>query len=449
MSHGTAHERVQNGPLKLPRWGRLLRYVLYGCFWVLARTVTRLRVKWLDADSEAISGGILVGHHKSDLDAIIALPSLLWSPRTGKAAARGVVVSAEQVFAPGFLSGYAVREPRWLSFLLYPLCVSRIMKAMGWYPIAQGRERYLLSHLIDVLENEGDLPLIEVFERPETYLPGTLPGMRIRDVLGWKYRDPLFTMRDFSIFKPAVMDRLQQRHKQRIASSLSFFADTLNNGGIVFVAPHGPAPFDGRLAPFKSGLRQIFQAAQGEVVLIPLNITYDALNRGRVSAFLAMGPFLRASQDWARDRLEQEVRRAILGATTVTLGHLTSYYLRQKALSGECDAPEKEFQAEMREQAKQMAQSGFLVDDRLLNQRSFNRRWHGYISYAIRRGLIRRRDGLLHFDSETVLSGSVSKPEEMKAWMVCANELEALMESRSAELPTTVPGNHFKTSTGA
>jgi len=448
MSLGTTHEQLQSGPLKLPWWGRLLRYILYACFWVLARTVTRLRVKSLDAGSGPLSGGICVGHHKSDLDALMALPTIFWSPRMGRASARGAVVASEDLFQPGFLSGYVVREPRWLSFLLYPICVARVLKAMGWYPIAEGRRRYLLSHLTDVLEHEGDLPLGEVLESTEAHLPGALPDMRIREVMGWKYRDSLFTLCDFSIFKSAFRDCLLQRHKQRIASSLPVFADTLNNGGLVFISPHGGLSPDGRMAAFKSGLLQIFQGAVGEVVLIPGTLTYDVMSRGRLSVFLTIGPFLRATSDWPRDRLEQETRCAIVGGTTVTLGHLSSYYLRQKALGGQCRVGETEFQAEMYDEAKHMAESGFLVDARLLKQRSFNRRWHRYISYAIRRGLIRRCDGLLHFDPENVLSGSTSKPARMKAWVVCANELEVLMDLRSAQLPGAAPGNRFTTSTG-
>jgi hypothetical protein len=359
------------------------------------------------------------------------------------------VVAGEHIFQPGFLSGYLVREPRWLSFLLNPICLAGIMKGMGWYPVAQGRERYLVSHLIDVLENEGDLPLFDVLECPETHLPGARADMRIREVLCWKYRDSLFTMRDFSIFKLALSDCLRQRHKQRIASSLSVFADTLNNGGLVYISPHGPICPDGRMAAFKSGVSQILQGAPSEVVLVPGNITYDVMSRGRISAFVTVGPFLRGTKDWPRDRLEQEIRRAILGATTVTLGHLSSYYLRQQALGGKCHVAEKGFQAEMYEQAKQMAQADFLVDDRLLKPGSFNRRWHRYISYAIGSGLIRRCDGLLHFDPENVLRGSDSKSGRMKGWVVCANELEALMEIRSAQSPITAPGDLFETSTGA
>ena len=84
-------------------------------------------------------------------------------------------------------------------------------------------------------------------------------------MLCWTYRDALFTMCDFSIFPQNLSERLRQRHKARIASSLSVFTSVLNNRGALFLSPHGFVSSDGHMAAFKSGLFQILNGSNGEV----------------------------------------------------------------------------------------------------------------------------------------------------------------------------------------
>ncbi len=403
----------------------------------------RVRVRWIGGLG-GIPGTIWLGHHKSDFDGLIGMPVAYWWNRNRDSHARAIVVSGEHVFQPGFLAGYLVRRPRWLSFLLYHVRVDRILKAMGWHPIPQGRRRYLVSHLIDILENHGNLPLSEVFvDSPgqgvatpcpsrKDCVPGAPPGARIRDVLGWKYRDDLFRLCEFSIFEPRIAEGLRQIHKDRIAASLSLFTETLNKGGTLFLAPNGSLSSDGRMGPFKSGLSQIVEGATREVILAPCNITYDLMSTGRRTAFATTGVPLRGVEAWLRERLEEEVRRAILVGTTVTLGHLAARALRERALRGDQEAEEKLLKAEVRDQAQKMAQEGFMMDDRLLKPRSFDQRWRRFLAYGKRKGLFLGSNGALRFDPAYVLSESVSKNGRVKPWVFCANELEALVEAHGS-----------------
>ena len=451
MSRETGNGQVMPGDAgpQVPWWGRLLRCIIYTTFLLVSRAMFRVRFRLIGGPG-GLSGTIFLGHHKSDFDGLIGLPVAYWANRNSdslsraealRARARTVVVSGEHVFQPGFLAGYLVRRPRWLSFLLYHVRVDGILKAMGWHPMPQGRRRYLVSHLIDILESHGNPPLSEVFvDSPEDRVAGARPGARIRDVLKWKYRDDLFRLCEFSIFEPRIAESLLQRHKDRIAASLSLFTETLNNGGTLFLAPNGGLSSDGRMGPFKSGLSQIVEGATRKVVLVPGNITYDLMSTGRMAAFVTRGAHLRGVEAWPRERLEEEVRRAILAATTVTLGHLASRALRERALLGDQEAEEKVLKAEVRDQAHKMAREGFIVDDRLLKPRSFDQRWRRFLACGKRKGLFLGINGVLHFDPECVLSESVSKKGRVKPWVFCANELEALVEAHGSNGPIRVAG---------
>jgi len=401
-------------------------------FWVISRTLFRVRIRRTEAPEPGYAT-IYLGHHKSDMDGIIAMPMAYWSPHIGAEVARGGIVAGEHIFQPGFLAGYAVRNPRWLSFLLYPICVDKVMRAMGWHPIPQGRKRYLLSHFHDILSAEGDLTLSEVFrDGPARHVPGAAPDARIRSVLGWPYRDPLFTLCGFSIFRPDLRDALVQRHKDRVAASLAVYTAILNEGGALGISPHGFVSGDGRMSRIKSGLSQIIDSAEREVALIPANITYDFMSTGRKTAFPATGRILYRVNSWSRDRLEGEVRQAILAATTVTMGHLAAQVLRERATREEQEVDEAALRSEIRARAQRMADESYAVDERLLSPKPFRKRWGRFLAYCRRRGLLETRGSALRFDPAQVLVDP-AKSGRVSPWVYALNELDALIEARSAE----------------
>ena len=415
-----------------PWWGRALRWVVYGMFWLVGRALFRVRVRRGERP-ESSQAKIYVGHHKSDLDGLLAMPTAYWSPHIGDEVARGGIVAGEHIFQPGFLAGYVVRNPRWLSFLLYPICVDKVMRAMGWYPIPQARKRYLLSHFLDILSVEGDLLLSEVFrDDPARHVPGAGPNARIRSVLGWPYRDPLFTMCGFSIFKPDLRHALTQRHKARVAANLAVFTAILNQGGALGISPHGFMSRDGRMGRIKSGLSQIIDSAEREVAVLPGNVTYDFMSTGRKTVFVATGRALYGVNAWSRERLEGEVRQAILAATTVTLGHLAAHVVREHAERGEHEIDEAAFRAEIQARAQRMARDGYAVDERLLRPGPFSRRWRRFLAYCRCRCLLQRRGSVLQFDPRQVVVDP-TESERVSPWVYSLNELDALVEARSAE----------------
>ena len=409
-----------------------MRWVVYGMFWLMGRALFRVRVRRGERP-EPGQAKIYVGHHKSDLDGLLVMPTTYWSPHIADEVARGGIVAGEHIFQPGFLAGYVVRNPRWLSFLLYPICLDKVMRAIGWYPIPQARKRYLLSHFLDILSVEGDLPLSEVFlHDPARHVPGAGPDARFRSVLGWSYRDPLFTMCGFSIFKPDLRYALTQRHKARVAASLAVFTAILNQGGALGISPHGFMSRDGRMSRIKSGMSQIIDSAEREVAVLPGNLTYDFMSTGRKTVFVASGRTLYGVNGWSRERLEGEVRQAILAATTVTLGHLAARVVREHAAEGEHEIDETAFRAEIHARAQRMARDGYAVDERLLRPGPLSRRWRRFLTYCRRRSLLQRRGKVLQFDPGQVIVDP-AESERVSPWVYSLNELDALVEARSAE----------------
>jgi len=302
------------------------------------------------------------------------------------------------------------------------------MEAMRWYPIPQGRRRYLVSHLLDILEWRGDLALSEVFrEAPEHFLPQAPPGARIESVLGWAYCDALYTYYDFSIFVPEIEAGLRERHGARIEAGLQRFAAVLNNGGVLFLAPDGMLSPDGRFGRMKSGLPQIVERTVNGVILAPATITYDFMTTGRMTVFGVFGRPLRVDASWPAARLEAELRRTILALTTVTLGQLAARALQERAVSGAYEVEEHVLKAELQAAAQQMARDGFEVDERLLDPARFGRRWRRFLAYCEGKGLARRENGVFQFDSEQVL-GKEGAP--VSPWMYSLNELAGLLDAR-------------------
>lgn len=420
------HGPVDRAP-QPPWWGDVLRAAVYAGFWVAAHVIFRIRPRGLE-NLHNTPGTIFVGPHKRDSDGMIGIPGAFWKCGGRGALRRSAVVSGEHVFQPGFLAGYVVRRPQWLRRLLYPLNLTRVMEAMRWYPIPQGRRRYLLSHLLDILEWRGDLPLSEVFrEAPEQFLPQAPPGARIQSVLGWLYCDALYTYYDFSIFVPDIEAGLRERHGARIEACLQRFAAVLNDGGALFLAPDGTLSPDGRFGRMKSGLPQIVERTTNGAILTPATITYDFMTTGRMTVFGVFGRPLRVDGSWPVEQLEAELRRAILAPTTVTLGQLAARALQERAAGGVREVEERMLKAELQAAAQQMARDGFEVDERLLDPAAFERRWRRFLAYCERHGLAQRSNGILRFDPEQVL-GKQGRP--VSPWVYSANELAGLLDAR-------------------
>lgn len=426
-------EHGNSVPPPEPSWrGNAFRLALLKVFHVVSRTLFNVRVTGADNLANQ-PGTMVVTNHQSDLDGVVVLPILHRACRGRGPLGRLAIVAHQQTFEKHFVAGYVVRRPRWLSFLFYPICVDGMLRSWRWYPIPPGRNRFLWSHLEDILETAGDLPLTEVFrEPPETLLPGVTPDATVRTVMCCANREALFANRDFSIFRTALEQTLKERHKARIASSISLFAAILDQGDSLAMAPAGLVVGEGQIPQVKSGPSQIIAQTQRPVTLAPINLTYDLMTTGRGTVFASFGPPITDVESWEPERFAAELQQAINSLGTVTTGQLAAREVQRAASDGHNEIAEPAFKTAVQSEANRLAEAGCHVDPNLLDPDLFDRRWVRFLAHCCRRELLEKDGDTLRFDLDAVLDDSAAGKHTRSPWRAHANELEAIARACGA-----------------
>lgn len=412
--------------LDVPWWGRVFRAFLYAGFWLAARIMFRVRVMGRGQLANR-PNVIYITLHKRDSDGVVALGTVFWMCRGRGAVGRSAVMCGEHVYLPGFIAGYAVRRPRWLSFLLFPVRVGGLMRSMGWLPMALARRRFLMAHLLDVVEVEGDKPVGEILaENVESVIPGAQAGTRVSELLRWPYRDALFTLQEISIFTSGVAERLWERHRARLEECLGRFVAVLDAGGCVFMSPEGILSPDGRVGRIRSGLSQLLQNASCDAAVQFIAMTYDFTTTGRPAVFVHIGPPVHGAKAWPREELSRWVRDAARRLTAITIGYLAAVEFRNAATSGQSCVSTGELAENIQRAAQRHAADGFTVDPRLLESRSFQRRWRKFLAYCERRGMLDAEKGRLLVRKEDFTECGAENRGAVSPWQYCLNEIEGL-----------------------
>jgi hypothetical protein len=402
--------------------------VVDAAFWLLVKARLRTHVRGLEHVGN-LPGTIIVSTHPSDFDAFLGLGMLLVASRCRGPLSRTWVVANEDVFAPGVFSIVGVERPRWVSRFLYRLDLSRLLLAIRYAPIPFAQLRLLRSHLTDVADLLGDLPLEDVFrESPSRWFPDVEPGARVESVIVWDHRAVLYRREPFSVFRPEVEAALRERHGARIADHLQAFAGLLDDGEAIVMAPQA-RPWDGFIRNLKSGALQIAQLTQRDPVLLPMNLSYDLMTTGRARAFTAFGPLIHGVRDFERDRYKNAVARALAVLGTVTLSHVAGWVLCGLARNGEGEIAESELKAQVRAEARSLGDKGLTLDPVLGEGPSFERRWNRFMAYCRRERLVVERGGVLQFDPAAVLAPLPADRVQVHPWQFYSNELESFLDT--------------------
>jgi 1-acyl-sn-glycerol-3-phosphate acyltransferase len=406
---------------------RMIRWGLLTGFNLSSKLSVRLHVSGAQ-NIENKPGQFLVLNHKDDFDSIIILPVLRRLSKGKGPIGRLGVVAAEQIFERGFLTHQLLDHP-WLSRMVCRIRVGRIVETLGWRPIAQGRTRFLASHLEDLLRHEGDLTLSQVFgDLFNTFFPGAKPNAPIQSVLNASFRKALYSPCDFSVFTAPVAQALKARHRIRIDAQLSTFADMLTRGNAVMIAPEGLTGCSGRIQSIKSGLSQIIDKSRRDVSITPIYPTYDYMSTGRSDAFMTFGPPLRNVNNWPRERLDHEVSRALTALITLTMGHLASYRVRRLAEEGHTHIDEQRLKGMVREHLESFRNYSLHSDPALHDTKRFEKRWKRLIDYCTAKHLLRKDATTLRFDPKNVLDDTVPTLGRASPWSYHDNEFQSLIE---------------------
>ena len=422
---------LAHDPGGLPAWGWALRRVLAHAFRCVSRSVFRVKVRGLDHFTNA-PATLIVANHQSDYDTLVLLPSLYRAHHGRGPIGRVRFVAAEPMFQPAYVAMYLIRRwPLLARRLLYPANLSSVLKGLGAYPIPSGADRKLNLHLRALFDRFGDQPLGELLEAPVSELfPDAPEELTINQALDFRWRDALDQRFHLDRFKSSWAHAAKALYLRDAQQSLDHFAGALARGDDVFIAPEGTLESDGQFLPVKAGVARLAQQAGRPVTFLPAKITYELMTTARPTAFVAVGQQHQDIDQMPRHEMENLTARSIVVLNTITLPQLAADALADTLESRSCTVDEQEFSAGLFDQARALHLRNLAVDDCLLQDQSFRRRWRRFIDWCLGHGFASRVDrDRLRFERESPIAGEQASPGRQARWRFAANELRSAVQA--------------------
>jgi hypothetical protein len=341
--------------------------------------------------------------HKRDIDAMAPVPYLLkrrgWHSLTHEVH----FATRADAFAPGFLARLVLR-PRWFSHVLRPISVGPILRGVGVHPLHGLHLRPLETWVREWLAAEGDGPtgnvlsqdtialLAEAHRRrgatTQRDITERLAAQPLSRLLEWRYHTPMQRLCGTEIFADSAHRSAVRRAILEIERQIGELADCLRSGHSLYTSPEGRLSPDGLLSPIPGGLARLLEVAPADTRVQPIAIVYDFIHTGRVRMLVDVASPIEGGAQLSPKELAERLRAAWLEAMRFTCTQLATGVLVGRAAQPGAGWTLGELTHEVGIRARDLAQSGRLVDPRLLEPQSLHERVAGYVRYLARRKLV-------------------------------------------------------------
>ncbi|MDQ7842668.1 MAG: hypothetical protein QN141_01070 [Armatimonadota bacterium] len=382
----------------------VLYFGLAALFYAAPRLLYEIRIAEADATTFAPST-LIVANHKRDLDSVVLTATLYWLQRPPRRPLE--FAGREDMFLRGFLARYDV-VPVWLRRALYKIDLARVMQGLRIHPVRRFPERTMEEALREALEVLGDRPAAEILadtvwdDLARVGMSLRPASLRLSHLLTWRWRAHWQGPASLAAFREPWRTVLRDRQRQVVLAQMDRLADVLRRGGVLYLAPEGVISPDGRLQPFRSGLRLVL-ARVPEARVLPCCIVYDFMKPGRLRIFITVG---RAMAPGADPGAQEEIRRRLARLHTMTATQICSHVVWERLVRGQSALAEAALVDETAGLAAALTALGLPVDRQVLQHPQARvRQW---IAFAVRRGLGVVRNGVFYVAGNQVLSQPAS-----------------------------------------
>lgn len=267
-------------------------------------------------DYRLAPGTLVVSNHLRDADVPILACALCRREGVRINWPMPFFASREDLFRPDFLDEYLQGWPQPLRSLLGRLPLAWLFRIMRAEPIRRVREFTLADAFSELPKTHNLVHWLNHRGRNEieTNTPNQDKPPEHRD---WGLRR----------LHGQARQTLAPDFRATVAGQLQHLAELLDAGRMVYLAPEGRNSRDGRFGRIRAGVWQLVQRTASPPPILPLSLSYDALQPGRLRAVVQVG---RPQQAYATTRrndfdaaLEQTIRRLY----PLNMSHLTSRFL--------------------------------------------------------------------------------------------------------------------------
>ncbi len=387
---------------------------------------------------------LIISSHKRDWDPLVCATHLYyqrgwWRP-DGR---RMAFIGREDMLSRGFLAEIVALWdwPRWASWLLDHVTLAPILSSLRGYPIVRPLEFSTRQYLFELREQEGNLPLTDVFsdefleqldhwakfraERSRRFHRRASRELHISDVLTWDYREPLMQRLRRRALLRERYEAYKTRQRAKITRQLRAAVGALERGDTLWLAPEGMITQDGAPRRVRESLQGLLEMMPPDTRILPANVTYDFMTTDRLRACLSIGPPLHQLAALGRADLGRAVTAAITGQAVVTMTMLGSRFLWERLQHDQPVFTLEEASAAISGHLLALAGQGAALERGLGDARHVQRRLRAFLAYGLRHGLLSREpDG-----AYKIIPAPFQQQRETFFWMnprYPVNELAAL-----------------------
>jgi len=314
------------------------------------------------------------------------------------------------------------------------------MRALRAHPISSVVHIRLNSLTRDVIRVHGDIKLEAAMKQKYIDDFAELLGRRTKDglgnialsqFLGFEYRALHEIPTDIAVLKEGLSRKVRAESLRTIEKQLQDCADILNNGSICLLAPEGQLSPDGRFWPVRSGLYRLLSMTSADVKILPINTTYDFMTQKRMRIYISIGEEMSVNRELPKIKLEKLVQKSIVSLGRVTMGQLGSEFLLQKIKAGEKDFSEQALIDEVKARTRVLRKRGLLLDERLLDEKSFKKRFQDFMNYCLKKQILERNtQNMISINADVILHNH-STDYHASPVQYSYNELQSLLEAYS------------------
>ena len=374
------------------------RLIIAGAFWIASRLSFTIKIHGLAYDTKARRTYIAL-LHKRDLDPIVMIPTMLSHRRWRAWAGDLHFALRSDAFSTGYLA-HLVQSPRWFARLLHPISLQSVLPWLGAHPIEHLHIRPAEDWIRDLLSTEGDMPAGNALSPTFIHLLAAttgqpaqhIEGLPISRLLSWRYEPVIMRAYGPEVLIGPIRRRAEQRLLKVTKQHLSELSAWLENGGSLCGAPEGKLSPDGALSPITASLHRILHAAPPDTRIIPMSVIYDFMTVQRLHIFVDFAPPIEHAPTLPTRDLDARLRQGWLRSARFTCTQLGTRFLVQRSHSAALTFTVEDLARDVQQQAKDLAAAGRHVDARLLRPRDGRKVAEGFLTYALRHGLVRRID---------------------------------------------------------
>ncbi len=180
----------------------------------------------------------------------------------------------------------------------------------------------------------GDADPMQVFnargQRELARKLGALPA-RVDAVRPWRLGRMRVANWGLRRLTTEALRQLAPGYRDTVERQLRFFAEQLDAGHAVYLAPEGRISMDGRFGRIRAGTWRLGRMTERPMPVLPFSVSYDPLGPGRTRVLVRRGALLEGL-DFADSRaLAARLRDALMARRVVTPSHLLAHFLSVRA----------------------------------------------------------------------------------------------------------------------